>query len=198
MTPRRLLLSTVATLAAIVAGGAGASAHTEADLVAVPAGSEATVTLEPTHGCGDSPTVEVRIRVPLEEAEAGAVEGWTEAAERDDDGNTIVSWTGGELPADEEGAFPVTFVAPDEVGRLLSFPAVQRCANGEELAWIDGDPAGEFPAPRLLVLAADAEPAETIDDVPLDAPGRDQLTAVLDIDNPAASVPATSEAPTEQ
>jgi uncharacterized protein YcnI len=172
--------------------GTGAStvlAHTASDYVAVPAGSEAIVTLEPTHGCAGSPTVEVRIRAPLADAEAVAVDGWREHSEPDDEGNTILSWTDGALPADETGAFPVAFTVPATVGQLLSFPAIQRCENGDELAWIDGDPAGEFPAPRLLVLRADAEPAETIDDVPDDALGRDQLVEVIDVDNPLGSTP---------
>jgi uncharacterized protein YcnI len=168
------------------------SAHTESDVVAVPAGSEATVTLEPTHGCADSPTVRVRIRAPLEDAEAVAVEGWEESSEPDDEGNTILTWEGGVLPADEPGAFPVTFTAPDTVGELLIFPSVQECENGEDLAWIDGDPEAEFAAPRLLILEADAEPAATIDDVPEDAPGREQLVEIVDVDNPtASSLPAT-------
>ena len=90
----------------------------------------------------------------------------------------MLEWTGNVLPADEEGAFPVEFTAPDTPGVLLTFPAIQVCENGEELAWISGDPADEYPAPRVLVLPAGSEPATTIDDVALDAPGRDQLVAV--------------------
>jgi hypothetical protein len=104
-----------------------------------------------------------------------------------------LTWSGGELPADEIGEFPITFTVPDTVGELLVFPAIQDCANGEELAWIDGDPESEYPAPRLLVLDADAEPAESIDDVAEDAPGRDLLTEVIeDVDNPNA-VTATTD-----
>jgi uncharacterized protein YcnI len=171
-----------------------AAAHTESDLVAVPAGAEATVTLEPTHGCAGSPTVAVRIRAPFPDAVAEDVEGWTATATPDGAGNTVLEWTGGLLPADEDGAFPVEFVAPDAVGALLTFPAVQECADGSELAWISGDPADEFPAPRVLVLAAGSPAAATIDDVPLDAPGRDQLVAVVDVDNPRAT-PSTASPP---
>ena len=116
--------------------------------------------------------------------EAEDVDGWSVSSTQDDQGRTVVEWTGGSLPPDQPGAFPIEFVAPDAVGELLTFPAVQTCANGEELAWISGDPATEFPAPRLLILAPGSEPAATIDDVPLDAPGRDQITAVIDVDNP--------------
>lgn len=181
-----------AVLAAVPTGAA--LAHTESDLVAVPAGAEATVTLKPTHGCGGSPTVQVRIRAPFPDAVADDVEGWTATATPDGAGNTVLEWTGGVLPADEDGAFPVEFVAPDAPGTLLTFPAIQVCADGSELAWISGDPADEFPAPRVLVLAAGSPAAATIDDVPLDAPGRDQLVAIVDVDNPQAS-PSPSTAP---
>lgn len=172
-----------------------AGAHTAPDLVAVPAGSTATVTFQPTHGCGTSPTVEVSIRVPAPGATAVAVPGWTERVTDQPGDRTVVEWTGGSLPADQTGAFPVSFVVPDRVGELLTFPAVQVCENGEELAWISGDPASATPAPRLLVLPAGTPPAATIDEVPADAPGRDQLSAIVDVDASAPSDPTTSVAP---
>jgi uncharacterized protein YcnI len=176
-------IAAVATLALLAPSPA--AAHTEADVVAVPAGSETTLSLRPTHGCDGSPTVEVAIQAPVEGATAGAVDGWTATAEADGRGNTVLEWTGGSLPDEEHAAFPVTFTAPDEVGELLLFPSVQVCENGEELSWIDGDPASDYPAPRVLVLAAGSEPATSIDDVPPDAPGRDLLTAIVDVDNPS-------------
>ena len=171
-----------------------ASAHTDTDVVAVPAGEEATVTFRPQHGCAGSPTIAVSVRAPVADAVAEAVDGWTATSTPDDQGRTVLEWTGGVLPSDQPGAFPIEFVAPDTVGELLTFPAVQRCENGDELPWISGDPTDEFPAPRLLILAPGSEPAATIDDVPLDAPGRDQLTAVIDVDNPGSTtVPSTPE-----
>ncbi|MCC6338938.1 MAG: DUF1775 domain-containing protein [Acidimicrobiia bacterium] len=189
-------LTSVAVLTPVAAIGT-AHAHTATEFVAVPAGSEAVVKIEPTHGCGESPTVEVRVLAPVAEAAAVAVDGWESSAEpyAEDDTKTVLTWTGGVLPADTPGEFPVEFVVPDTVGELLLFPAVQTCENGEELAWIDGDPESEFPAPRLLVLDADAEPAATLDDVPADAPGRDLLTQVVDVDNPTASDPVASTLP---
>jgi hypothetical protein len=184
-----------AVVAAAIGVATPAAAHTDSDLVAVPAGSASTVTLKPTHGCGDSPTVAVRIRAPFPDATAGDVDGWTATATADGAGNTVLEWTGGVLPADEDGAFPVAFTAPPTPGVLLTFPAIQVCENGEELAWISGDPADEFPAPRVLVLPAGAEPAATRDDVPLDAPGREQLVALVDVDNPQATT-TTTAAPT--
>ncbi len=197
MSPmRRLLLAAVAvsaTAGAVAAWGGVASAHTESQYVAVPANGDITMDFIPTHGCSDSPTIEVSVRVPVPGATAGEVAGFTASAEPDGD-RTVLRWTGGVLPADEEGEFPITFTVPDRVGELLTFPTVQTCEVGE-IAWIDGDPAGEYPAPRVLVLAAGSEPAHDIDEVPADAPGRDQLTAIVDIDNPSSTTTPATAAP---
>jgi uncharacterized protein YcnI len=194
LTPPLSAGATAALVLAAIVGlpAAVAHAHTEPDLVAVPAGAGATITLQPTHGCAGSPTVEVVIRAPVEGATPGEVVGWVTSTEPDGSGNTILTWTGGRLPTDATGAFPVTFVAPDSVGELLLFPAIQICENGEELAWISGDPLSEYPAPRILVLPPDFEPATTIDDVPPDAPGRAQLQEVIDTDHPTATTTTTA------
>lgn len=184
----------IAMCVAALAPASIASAHTDTDVVAVPAGAEATVTFRPQHGCGDSPTIAVSVRAPVAGAVAEAVDGWTASSTADDEGRTVLEWTGGVLPIDQAGAFPIEFLAPDTVGELLTFPAVQVCENGDELAWISGDPADEYPAPRLLILAPGSEPAAAIDDVPLDAPGRDQLAAIVDVDNPGSAT--TEPAPT--
>jgi uncharacterized protein YcnI len=199
---RRTTTAAVAALAGFVIAlvpSALLSAHTEASAVAVAARSDATVTFEAEHGCGDSPTVGVRIQAPVPDARAGAVDGWTATATPDGAGNTVLEWTGGSVPADEEGAFPVELTVPDAVGSLLAFPAVQRCENGEELAWIGVTPGDEYPAPQVLVLAAGSEPAATLDDVPADAPGRDLLVALTEgvsaddaVAAPATTTPVTA------
>lgn len=181
----RLVFAAAVAAAAVIAGGGTASAHTEGDYAAVPAGEQMTVHISPTHGCSGSPTTAVSVRVPAPDATPGEVEGFTATAEPDGD-RTVLRWSGGLVPADEHGSFPVTFTVPDQVGELLLFPTVQTCEVGE-VAWIDGDPDGEHPAVRMLVLAAGSQPAATIDDVPADAPGRDQLTAIVDVDNPSAT-----------
>jgi hypothetical protein len=125
------------------------------------------------------------------------VEGWTETTEPGDDpaASTVLTWSGGSLPADRAGAFPLEFTVPDEPGVLLTFPAIQRCADGQELAWISGDPTSPTPAPRLLVLPAGSPPAASIDEVALDAPGRDQLVAIVDVDGPGATTPPEEPSP---
>jgi hypothetical protein len=194
---RPLLLAAAAGVAIgglLATTGGAASAHTESEFVAVPAGDEVTINFAPTHGCSGSPTTGVSVRVPAPGATAGDVEGFTASAEPDGD-RTVLRWSGGLVPADQEGEFPITFTVPDTVGELLLFPTVQTCEVGE-IAWIDGDPAGEYPAVRILVLAAGSEAAHDIDEVPLDAPGRDLLTSIVDVDNPAATtVPEPASAP---
>jgi uncharacterized protein YcnI len=196
-TARRLAgaAGILATVAAVVVPAGVASAHTETDVVAVPAGATATVTFEPEHGCGDSPTIDMQVQAPVADAKAIDKAGWTAKATPDGEGNTVLEWTGGSQPAHEHGAFQVQFTVPDAVGTLLAFPAVQRCENGQQEAWIDTEPGAESPAPQLLVLAAGSQPAATLDDVPEDAPGRVQLVAVAgepDEDEEAAA-PATTE-----
>jgi periplasmic copper chaperone A len=163
----------------------------------VAAGSTATVTFEPEHGCGDSPTVDMKIQSPVAGATALDKQGWTATSTADADGNTVLEWSGGSQPADEAGAFQVRFTVPDAVGTLLAFPAVQTCENGAQETWIETDPGAEQPAPQLLVLAAGSQPAATIDDVPEDAPGRDQLAslAAADDDEDAAATTTVAGAP---
>ena len=168
-----------------VAAPASVLAHTEPDVVAVPAGAASTINLKPTHGCGESPTVAVRIRAPFPDATAGArrgVDGHGHA--RRCGQHACSSGPAACCPPTRRVPSPSSSPPRTRPGVLLTFPAIQVCENGEELAWISGDPADEYPAPRVLVLPPGSEPATTIDDVALDAPGRDQLVAVVDVDNP--------------
>lgn len=201
MTIRSISVLTGAAIVfgALALSASNASAHTDADVIAVPAGSEATIKLKPNHGCGESPTVEVFIQAPVPRATAGPIEGWTETATPDTQtpGKTVLEWSGGSLPTDQIGEFPVTFQVPDTPGELLTFPAVQGCENGEELSWINGDPDSEYPAPRLLILPAGSTPATSLEQVPLDAPGRDLLAAIVDVDAASgSSTTATTSTPT--
>ncbi|HSJ27479.1 MAG TPA: DUF1775 domain-containing protein [Acidimicrobiia bacterium] len=189
---RRTVLA--AAVIAFLAFAPTGAAHTETDHVALPAGGTGTLVLRPTHGCDTAGTVEVAVRAPVEGAVAGDVAGWESSSAPDGQGNTVLTWTGGLLPADTPGAFPVEFEVPGTVGELLVFPAIQTCENGDELAWIDGDPESQYPAPRILVLPAGSAPAGSLDEVAPDAPGRDQLVAVVDVDNPSPTT--TTPAPT--
>ena len=180
----RVVLSALVLVLVAWALGPGpgpASAHTDSDVVAVAGGTRATVSFEPAHGCGSSPTVGVSIRVPVRGATPDEVPGWTATAVEDEDG-TVLEWRGGVLPSDQPGRFPVTLPVPDEPGQLLLLPSIQTCEDGQELAWLDPSPTGQRPAPRLLILAPGSLPAATIDQVPANAPGRDQLIEIVDGD----------------
>ncbi len=192
---RRVVAGVLIAAVAAIAPATMASAHTETDVVAVPAGSTATVTFEPEHGCGDSPTVDMKVQAPVAGAIALDKVGWKASSTLDANGTTVLEWSGGSQPAHEPGAFQVRFTVPDKVGTLLAFPAVQTCANDEQEAWIETDLGAEQPAPQLLVLAAGSQPAATIDDVPADAAGRDQLVALAaaeDGENATATTAAAS------
>ena len=184
MTPRAFLAiaASVVLFGSVGLATPNAAAHTQSDVIAVPAGSEATVTLKPTHGCDGSPTTEVSIQAPVPGATAGVVSGWTETSTADPEGRTVLDWVDGSLPSDRTGEFPVTFQVPDTPGELLTFPSVQVCENGEELSWINGDPDSEYPAPRLLILPAGSAAATALAQVPEDVPGRDLLVQIVDVD----------------
>lgn len=196
---QRMSSAVVLAAAGVGLAPATASAHADVDFIAVPAGSEAVVTLRPTHGCDDSPTTDVRIRIDVPGATAVDVPGWTATMSADEEGRPIAEWSGGSLPSDQDGAFPIEFIVPDAPGTLLRFPAVQRCLNGGKLNWTSDNIESPYPAPRVLILPAGSKPAKTIDEVPLDALGRSQLTEVADLDNPAVTTttaaPTTSTAP---
>lgn len=193
---RLVLASATFVAAASVVLPSTASAHADADVVAVAAGEQVTISFRPNHGCGESPTTEIAVRAPISGVIGEEVEGWTSSSATDGEGRTVVEWKGGSLPVDVTGEFPITFTAPDDVGTLLLFPAVQICENGEEYAWIDGDPESDTPAPRLLILAPGSDTATSVDEVPPDAPGRDQLTAVIDTAPPTSVVATTTTSTT--
>lgn len=191
-TVKSILAAVTFAAAAALALASPAAAHADADVVAVAAGEQVTISFRPNHGCGDSPTTEIAVRSPLSGVVGEDVEGWTTTSTDDGEGRTVTEWTGGSLPPDETGAFPITFTAPDQVGELLLFPSVQVCENGEDYAWINGDPESNTPAPRLLILAPGSAAAVSIDEVPDDAPGRELLTAVIDTGTTPTTAPTTT------
>ena len=164
---RRLVL----LLAVLAAGRQRRRPHRER-LRGRAAGAEATVTLQPTHGCGGVADGRRADPAPDPAPWPSSVDGWTAAATPDGAGNTVLEWSGGELPADEDGAFPVRFTAPDAAGHAADVPGHPGRAPTAS-SW-HGSAAIRTPSsrrPRVLVLAAGSPPAATIDDVPLDAPG---------------------------
>lgn len=150
----------------------GASAHVVFDQPQASAGGYYTGFLRVTHGCGESPTVSVRVDIPagVVSARPQPKPGWTLKIDREplatpikSEGGAIittrvtaVTWTGA-LPADEFDQFGVSLKLPDVAGPLY-FPTTQRCATGVN-AWtaIPASPeqwhATPSPAPMLILAA---------------------------------------------
>src|SRR3954447_18162753 len=116
---RALATATAATAALLVATAGIAAAHIDPDFSQVPAGEKATVTFTVEHGCGESPTTKLEIKVPASVTDAAAVTkaDWTSATSGD-----VVTITGGPLDAHTEDTFAIAFTAPSKVGEKLSFP----------------------------------------------------------------------------
>jgi uncharacterized protein YcnI len=154
-------LGLAAGIAVLAAGPAGAHIHTDPEEAA--AGSHLTVGFEIEHGCDGSPTVELSLEIPagVNDAVAEPLPGWTSSVE-----SGVARWTGGSLPDDSPGVFPLTMTLPAEAGPL-AFKMIQRCTVGS-LEWIEdeveGQPEPEHPAPILEVTAAD--PASTTTEPP--------------------------------
>jgi uncharacterized protein YcnI len=133
-------------------GGGVASAHINPDPLAIEAGTSATIGFTIELGCDGSPTTSVTFQIPQEVTEIAPVDkdGWTATVS----GGTI-AFTGGPLPADEEGRFELTLTAPAQAGEV-HFPTIQTCEQGE-LAWIEiaeeGAEEPEHPAPTLKITA---------------------------------------------
>jgi uncharacterized protein YcnI len=114
-------------------------------------------------GCDGQPTdrVEVAIPEPVDNVTPEAIPGWTievEAADSDeaeptaaveDDGITVVRWTGGPLPAGQFMEFGMRAYFPDEVGTTLAFPVVLGCGL-TEIRW-DGEQGSDNPAPQVTI-----------------------------------------------
>lgn len=153
MSPRRPLIAAATALGALVLAAGPASAHVDASPRAIQAGTTGTVSFGVEHGCETSPTVKLELRFPdgFTAIEPMAKEGWTTAVT-----GTVVSFTGGSLPADEPGEFAVEVKAPAAAATTY-VPVVQTCEKGS-LAWIEipeeGKDEPELPAATLVVTAA--------------------------------------------
>lgn len=144
--------TSVLGLAFVWAGGP-AMAHVEPSPIAVQKGTTAEITFNLEHGCGESPTTKVAIKVPdgVTGAKPAEKAGWTGTTE-----GSVVTFTGGPQPPHEETEFKVTFTFPATTGEL-HFPTVQTCEKGEN-AWIEipveGSPEPEMVAPTIRVTDA--------------------------------------------
>jgi uncharacterized protein YcnI len=128
------------------------------------------------HGCGESPTTAIRVKIP--EGVIGVKPmpkpGWTLVTATGKypktykffhaelkEGVTEIGWSGGKLPDAWYDEFVFTgFLSGDlEAGKKLYFPVVQECEQGVH-RWIEIPAAGKSredypdPAPELKLLPA--------------------------------------------
>jgi uncharacterized protein YcnI len=152
----RVLVGTAALLGAL-ALAAPASAHIDPDPTSVPAGSQATVAFTVEHGCEESDTTKLEIKVPdgVTDARFVAKEGWTGSTS---DG--VVTITGGPLGHDTEDRFSITFTAPATEGATLRFPIIQTCEVGS-IDWISESEDDDHPAPVVTLGAPDPNATTT-------------------------------------
>lgn len=176
---KRLLLC---FLAAAVAFPAAAAAHVTIQPGEWEAGAFATMAVRVPNERDDAETTSVTVQFPEEVLTARfkphplcerevQMEELAEPVEDITERIVSVTWTcDPAIPADGFDEFGVSFRVPEDLaeGDELLFPAQQVYSSGEEVAWVDPDPEGESPAPRVTIVAAEEEeaeePAATTDD----------------------------------
>jgi uncharacterized protein YcnI len=174
-------LLTAAAAAALLAAAAAAGAHVVADPDRGPAGTYFRTALRVSHGCGGSPTIAVRVKIPdgVVAVKPQAKPGWQVTVTTrklaqpapNGHGGTLtetvdeIAWRGGPLPNSEFDEFGLAMKLPDRpAGTVLWFPTVQECEKGVH-RWIGIPAAGQRwhdlgePAPfvRLVPRAAGAD-----------------------------------------
>ncbi len=185
--------ATLAALCLVIGAPSPAGAHVEPTSATGEAGRRADVGFVPTHGCGTAPTVGIDIQLPDDVLDPlpEDVDGWTTSVD-----DRVVTWDGGLLPDGDELAFSVNVLLPDAPGTTLFFPTIQRCPDGESLAWIQqpGDGTDQsYPAPAITVVDATGPPGTTTP-----PPPTTEATGPTTAADPAATTttaPATTVVP---
>lgn len=102
-----------------------------------------------------------------------------------------VTWTcDPPIASDGFEEFGLSFQVPEDAqpGDELLFPAVQTYSSGEEVSWVDPDPEGETPAPRIVVVA----PEEEAEAPPAAPTTTEETTTVPTTPEETTAVPAVS------
>lgn len=149
-----------------------ALAHVTLEQQEAPVGASYKAVLRVPHGCGESPTVRVTVRIPegIIAVKPMVKPGWDIAVKKGDyaksyayfHGATFsygvkeVTWSGGRLPDAFYDEFVFTaFIAGDlPAGQTLYFPVVQMCEKGTH-NWVEIPSANkpvDEPAPGLMLL----------------------------------------------
>jgi len=197
--PRHLGFGIAAAAISVVALASPAFAHVDAEATGVTADGATEVALGFHHGCGDEPTIEMKVQLPegFSDAAPGPVEGFTGAV----DGDTIV-WTGGSVPDGEAAEFPFTVKLAQADGTEVPLPTIQRCPTtsnnwieiaGESADDADTEDENSSPAPIIVVPAGGGGQASGDAPVSSDAP---VTTATTVTTVQAAADASGDEAPT--
>lgn len=168
---KRLLLC---FLAAAVAFPAAAAAHVTIQPGEWEAGAFATMAVRVPNERDDAETTSVTVQFPEQVLTARfqphplcqrevQMEELAEPVEDITERIVSVTWTcDPAIPADGFDEFGMSFRVPEDMeeGEELLFPAQQVYSSGEEVGWVDPDPEGDTPAPRVTIVAAEEEEAE--------------------------------------
>lgn len=138
---------------ALIATAGPAFAHAEPEATLAANGATA-ITLTVSHGCDGAATNDLRVQLPTGAANVTAQNpaGWTSTIDA-----TEVHWSGTPLSATDHHKFSFTLALSQPSGTTVSFPTLQGCQGGEQIAWIEqtqaGQPEPAHPAPKIVVPA---------------------------------------------
>jgi uncharacterized protein YcnI len=162
-----VVLRSLALVAGLSVAGT-AAAHVTLTPPSAVAGGYQVLRFGVGHGCGDRPTMGLRIEIPagVTVARPQPKPGWTLSVQRAADGKAVaaVVWTG-ELPAEQFDEFLILVRLPDRAAPV-AFPAVQSCGD-EAVRWDEtaqpGAPRPKRPAPTLTLTPSTAAPEDRHD-----------------------------------
>lgn len=158
----RVIIAVAAATGALVALGAPAWAHVEADPVSVAADGAAVIDFGFHHGCDGAATTGLRIQIPagVSQVVPQPVDGWTVAVS-----STEFGWSGGSVPDGDAATFTADLLVSGQAGTVISFPTIQQCGSAEE-AWVEiQEPGGAEPemvAPSITLASTIAPVGSTV------------------------------------
>ena len=168
---RKLAFAAVVFTATVVALPAIAGAHVEiASDSKLSTDGTITGTLTIPNECVKSETTSLDLNFPtappLSKVDVTPVANWTTATTTDPATQAVTKITfTGSLSASEQVKFPLAFSGVPAGTESVTFTALQNCANGNVIRWVQPTPAGgaepEFPTPVLDVAQTTAKTPET-------------------------------------
>lgn len=168
---RKLALAAAVFVAALVALPAIAGAHVEiAPDSTLSADGTITATLTVPNECVKSETTSLDLNFPttpvVTKLTVAPVVGWTSTVDQATATAPVTKMTlVGSLTGADEKTFALTLAGVPAGTDSIKFTALQNCANGDVIRWVEPTPAGgaepEFPAPVLDVAQSGSKDATT-------------------------------------